>query len=100
MEAALRGDVFLLQQAADLLEPFVEAGAALVHRDAEARELVRQERAREADLEAAAGDRVHHPDLAGELERIVEHRQHRAGDQPDERVTAAAALRKINGSGL
>ena len=30
-----------------------------------------------------AGDRVDHADLAGELERIVEHRQHRAGDEPD-----------------
>ena len=83
VEAALRGDVLLLQQAANLLQALVEAGAALVHRDAEAGELVRQEGARETDLHAAVGDRVDHADLAGELQRIVEHRQHRAGDEPD-----------------
>ena len=105
MEAALRGDVLLLQQAADLFEALVKAAAALVHRDAEAGELVRQEGAGETDLDAAVGDRVDHADLAGELQRIVEHRQHRAGDEPDgprdrgggaeedQRVGAVAAIR-------
>ena len=54
METALDGDVLLFEQAAHRLDPFVEARAALVQADAEARELVRQERAREADLEASA----------------------------------------------
>ena len=49
-------------------------------------------------------DRIEHRDLAGELERVVEDRQHRAGDQPrslralrrggeeDDRVGAVAAI--------
>jgi hypothetical protein len=104
VEAALRRDLVLLEQTADLLESFVEARAALVHRDAEAGKLVGQEGACEANLQAAPGDRVHHPDLARELERIVEHRQHRTGDEPDrarhrrrgaekdERIGAVAAI--------
>jgi len=39
---------------------------------------VRQEGAREADIEAAAANRVQHADFAGELQRMVEDRQHRA----------------------
>ena len=82
MEAALASHLLLLQQQAHLLDALVEAGAAFVQPDAEARELVRQEGAREADLEPAAGDRVEHADLARELERVVEHGQHGASDQP------------------
>src|SRR5207247_1769035 len=37
------------------------------------------EGARESDVETAARNAVEHADLAGELEGIVEHRQHRAG---------------------
>src|SRR5262249_52618024 len=44
--------------------------------------LVRQEGARKSHLEAAAGNSIHHPDLACEFQRIVEHRQHRASDEP------------------
>ena len=85
-------------------KPFVEARAALVDATAEARELVRQERAREADIEPAAGDGVEHADLARELERMIEDRQHRAGDESgalrarrcggeeDDRVGAVAAI--------
>src|SRR5262249_9814050 len=73
--------------------------------DAEAGELVRQEGAREADLEPSAGDRVQHADLARELERMVEHRQHGPGDearpgaahgcsrQEHDRARAVAAVR-------
>jgi hypothetical protein len=53
----------------------------LVRRDAEPAKLVRQERAREADVEPPARDGIEHADLAGQLERIVEDREHRAGYQ-------------------
>src|SRR6266446_5537437 len=82
MKAAMRGDVLFLKQTADLLDALVEAVAAFIHRDAEAGELVRQEGAREANLDAALGDRIDHADLAGKLQRIVKHRKHRTGDQP------------------
>jgi len=66
---------------------------------------VRQERACQTDVEAAAGDRVEHRDLAGELERMIEHRQQGAGHQPhvlralrqrrqeDDRIGRVAAVR-------
>ena len=67
VEAASRGDILFLEQAADLLDAFVETGAALVHRNAEAGEFVRQKRAREPDLHTALRDRVDHADLAGKF---------------------------------
>ena len=66
---------------------------------------MRQESAGKADFQPAAGNRIHHGDLAGELQGVVEHRQHRAGDEPDgardccggaqkyQRVGAIAAIR-------
>ena len=75
-------DIFLRQQQLDLLEAFTEAGDGRVGRNAEAPEFVRQEGAGEADVEAAAGNGVEHGDLAGKLERIVERRHDRAGDEP------------------
>ncbi len=104
VEAPFDRDVLLFEQATHLLDAFVEARAALVDTASEPRELVRQERAREPDFESSARDRVEHADLAGELERMVEHRQHRAGDQArasrplggggeeDDRVRAVAAV--------
>ena len=80
VKAPLAGDVFLFEQEADLRRPLVEAGDAFIQADAELLELVRQEGARHAEIEPAAGDRVQHARLAGDLERVVEHRQHRAGD--------------------
>ena len=65
---------------------------------------MQQERPREADIETATGDRIDHADFAGKFQRMVEHRQHRAGDQPrplgalrrrrekDERVRAVATV--------
>ena len=76
------GDVLLRQQQLDLLQALAEARLRFVGRNAEAAEFVRQERARKADVEPSAGNAVEHADLAGELERMVEHRQHRAGDEP------------------
>ena len=64
-----------------------------------------QERAREADLEPAAGDRVKHADLARQLERMVEDGEHGSGNeagflaahrgrsQEYDRVWAVAAIR-------
>src|SRR5205085_2018015 len=48
----------------------------------EAAKLVRQESAREADIEAPAADRVEHADFAGELQRVIEDRQYRTRHQP------------------
>ena len=48
--------------------------------DAEMTILVRQEGAREPDIEPARAERIEHADLAGELERMIEYRQHGAGD--------------------
>ena len=82
MEAAAVADILLSQQQLDLLHSFPKSRHRLVGRDAKAAEFVRQERAREADIEAPAADRIEHRDFAGQLHRIVERRQYRAGDQP------------------
>src|ERR1700758_3901462 len=42
---------------------------------------MRQERAREADLEPAARDRIEHADLARKLERMVEDGEHGSGNE-------------------
>ena len=79
MKASLAGHVFLFEEETDLLLPLVEPGHALVEAHAELLELVRQESARHAEIQTAAGNRVQHARLAGDLERMVEHRQHGAG---------------------
>ncbi|HEY6992207.1 MAG TPA: hypothetical protein VH397_00715 [Xanthobacteraceae bacterium] len=96
--------VLLREQEFDLLQAFAETRLRLVRRDAEAAELVRQEGARKADVEPPARDAVEHRDLARELEGMIEHRQHRAGDETqrrralrdrgekDDRVRAVAAV--------
>ena len=66
----------------DLLEAFAETGDGFVGRNVEAPEFVRQEGAGKADVEAAAGNRVEHGNLAGKFQRVVERRHDRAGDQP------------------
>jgi hypothetical protein len=53
---------------------------------------VRQERARETDVEPAVADRVEFRDLSRQLERVVEGRDARAGYQ-------ARGLRALRGSG-
>ena len=52
------GHVFAGQEQLDLLDAFAEAGYRLISRAAEAAKLVRQEGAREADVEATAADRI------------------------------------------
>ncbi len=98
------GDILLRQQQLDLLEAFAEACLRFIGRNAEAPEFMRQERARKPDIEAPARNAVEHRDLARELERMIEHRQHRAGDEAhrlralrhggeeDDRVRAVAAV--------
>src|SRR5262249_50176246 len=70
------------EQQAYLRHALIETRPALVDRDAEPGELVRQERARETDFEPSAGNGIEHADLTGKLERMVEHRQHGPGDEP------------------
>ena len=47
-----------------------------------ARELFAQECPPEAAVQPPVRDRVEHPDLAGNLERMIEHGKHGAGQQP------------------
>jgi hypothetical protein len=70
------------QQQIDLFDALAKAGHRLVRRAAEPAKLVRQKGTREPDIEAAIADRVQHADFAGELQRMVEDRQHRTRHQP------------------
>ena len=81
METSLAGDILLFEQQAHLLHPFVEASAAFIEFDAKARELMRQESAGKANVQPAIAQCVQHRELAGKLQRIVEGRQHGAGDE-------------------
>ena len=81
MKIAAMGGILLRQQELDLFEAFAEARLRLIGRNAETPELVQQERAREPDVEPPARNAVEHRDLARELERMIEHRQHRPGDE-------------------
>src|SRR5215469_14985002 len=58
------------------LEALAEAGHRFVRRAPEPTKLVRQEGARETDIETPIAYRVEHADFAGELERVVEDGQH------------------------
>ena len=82
VKAALGGDALLFQKAAHLLHTLFKPGAAFIEPNAEAGELMGQEGAGEADIKAAVAQRVRHRDLAGELQWVVERRQHRPGDKP------------------
>ena len=96
--------MLVLEQTAHLRHAFVEARAALVEAAAAAAELMRQEGAREARLDPTVRDGVEHGDLGRHLERMVEDRQKRAGDetrscralrrrrQEHDRVRAVAAI--------
>src|SRR5437764_2546601 len=75
------GHVFVAQQQIDLIDAFPKPRHRLVRRTAEPAELVRQKGTREADIQPPAADRVEHRDLTGELQRVIERRQHRAGDE-------------------
>ena len=104
MELTVVAGVLLREQELDLLETFAKARLRFIGRNSEAAELVRQERARKTDVEPSARDAVEHRDFARELERVIEHRQHRPGDEAhrlralrhggekDDRVRAVAAV--------
>src|SRR5215470_18327944 len=81
MEVAAVSGVLLRQQEFDLFEALAEARLRFIGRDAEAAEFVRKKRARKSDVEPPARNAVEHRDFAGELERVVEYGQHRAGDE-------------------
>ena len=82
MEAAVVRHVLLAQQQIDLFETFAIARYRFIRRDAERAELVRQERARKADVEPAVADPVDFGDFGRELERVVEGRDACPGYQP------------------
>src|SRR5262249_44426525 len=81
MEAAAVCDIFLREQQFDLLEAFAETCLRFVGRDAEAPKLVWQKGAGKSNVEAPARNTVQHRDFASELERMIEPRQPRAGDE-------------------
>ena len=80
-------------------DALVESVTTLVEAHAEPLELVRQERACESDLESTARDRVEHADLTRELERVVEHGEHRAGDEPHRRRASRRGGEEDSGLG-
>ena len=75
------GDVFFRQQRADLLHALFISPPAVIEADTEPGEFMGQECPRHADIRPPAGNGIEHRDFAGEFERVVECRQHRAGDQ-------------------
>jgi hypothetical protein len=82
VETPAMADVLLRQQQLDLFDTLAEAGDRFIRRAAEAAKLVRQKGAGEPDIEAPAADRIQHPDFTGELQRMIEDRQHRTCHQP------------------
>ena len=81
-EAAGMGDALLGPQPLDRGDAFLEARAALRHVEAERGVFLGNERAAEAHIEAAVGNIVEHRELARELDRMIERRDHRPGDRP------------------
>src|SRR5262249_56755547 len=100
VEAAPRRDLVLLEQTADLLESFVEARAALVHRDAKAGKLVGQEGACEANSRRPPEIASTIPIWPASLSGLLNTGSTAPVMSRIERVIAAAALRKMSGSGL
>jgi hypothetical protein len=82
VELAVQTDVLTFEEGADLLDAFLEACHALIHRDAEVTELVGQEGAGKAGVKPSTADRVEHGKLTGELQGVIERRQHGTSYQP------------------
>ncbi len=99
VELPLEGDVVFRPQPGEGLDPLLEARPALVHGDAEGIELVGHEGPRDADVEPAAADGVEHRELAGQLQRMIEDGQHRAGDHPHAPRPLAAGGEEETGVG-
>ena len=85
VEASLVGHAVLGPEPRDDVDAFLEARAALVHAHAEHLELLRDEGAAEAHVEAAVAEVVEHRQLGGELDGVVEGGDDRARDRPDPR---------------
>lgn len=100
VEAALERGLLLGPQPQAGIHALVEAGPALVHRNLVRPELLGQKAPAEADIEAAVRQVVQHGELAGQFDRVAERGKHRTGDQPHPGGAAAAAARKVTGSGL
>src|SRR5262249_56054350 len=77
VELAVRTDVLAFEERADLLDAFLEARDALIHRDAEVAELVWQESARQADVEASTACRIEHCGPARGRQRRSKNAQNR-----------------------
>src|SRR6266542_3513741 len=82
VEGPVEAELLLGPQAPDRLDALLEAWPALPHRRLERLELVGQEGAGEADVQAAVREVVEHGELARQLDRVVERRDDRPGDQP------------------
>ena len=78
VELAVVGDAVLGPEPLDDVDALLEPGAALVHAHAEDLELLGDEGAAEAHVETAVAEVVQHRQLGGELDRVVERRDHGA----------------------
>ncbi len=79
----LDGNALLGPHPPNHADRFFETLAALGHRHAVDLEFLRQEGAAEAGVEAPLAHVVEHRQVAAEVGRVVEGRDHRAGDQAD-----------------
>src|SRR5262249_61187012 len=80
-ESALMRHAFLGPQPLDRGDAFVEHRSAVLHVEPIRRILLRNESPAKAHVEAAMGDVVQHSELARQLDRMVEGRDHPAGDR-------------------
>src|SRR5438094_958589 len=80
---ALGRDSLLGPHPPDHADGLFEALAALRHRHAVDLELLRQESAAEAGVQATLAHVVEHREVAAEVRRVVKRRDHRAGDEAD-----------------
>src|SRR5438270_450596 len=80
---ALGRDSLLAPQASNHADRLLEALPALRHRHAIDLELLRQESAAEAGVQATLAQVIEHRELAAEVRRMVKRRDHRAGDEAD-----------------
>src|SRR5438876_3557517 len=80
---ALCADSLFGPQTQNHADRLLEALAALRHRHAVDLELLRQESAAEAGVEATLAHVIEHREVAAEVRRMVKRRDHRAGDEAD-----------------
>src|SRR3954468_11390007 len=80
---AFGADPLFRPQAPDYADRLLEALARLGHRHAVDLKLLWQESAPESRVESALAHVVEHRQVAAEMRRMMERRDHRAGDEPD-----------------